>query len=221
MNQNPIICALDTSSEQQALKWIDLVQSYVGMFKVGLELFTANGLPFLGLLASKNIPVFLDLKFYDIPNTVYKTIQNFNKFKNIKMLTVHGSGDPEMISAAVEAASHIEVIAVTVLTSSKSKGWTDVVARKITEKSLAAGATGVVCSRDEIKFLREKIGNEFKIIVPGVRPAWYKTADDQSRTGTPKEILDRGATHLVVGRPITLQNDMREAASKILNEIKV
>jgi len=220
LNHNPVICALDTSDFGQAIGWVEVVREHVGMVKVGLELFTRGGLPLLAAIEMKHIPIFLDLKFYDIPNTVYKTIQNFNKFTNIEMLTVHASGDPDMIKMAVEASNHIDIIAVTILTSSGKKFGTKRAVKKLTEKALKAGAAGVVCSVDEVKPLRKAFGDDFKIIVPGVRPSWYNRKDDQKRTGTPTEILGYGADYLVIGRPITASDSVTDAAYRIMDEIK-
>lgn len=219
LNHNPVICALDTSSYGQAIQWVDEVREHIGMVKVGLELFTGQGMSMLSAIETKHISIFLDLKFYDIPNTVYKAVQNFNKFSNIKMMTVHGSGDPEMIQLAVEASDHIDVIAVTILTSSGKKWGTKRAVKKITEKALKAGAAGVVCSANEVKSLRKTFGNDFKIIVPGVRPEWYEQKDDQKRTGTPLDILGNGADYLVIGRPITASDSVDEAAYMIKDEI--
>lgn len=220
LKYNPVICALDTSDFGKAIGWVEVLREHVGMAKVGLELFTSGGLPLLAAIETRHIPIFLDLKFHDIPNTVYKTIRNFSKFTNIRMLTVHGSGDPDMIRSAVEAAGSAEVIAVTVLTSSNNGLWTKRTATKLTEKALNAGAAGVVCSADEVKSLRATFGNDFKIIVPGVRPLWYNREDDQKRTGTPAEILKNGADYLVIGRPITYSHNVASAAYEIMDEIK-
>jgi len=220
LNHNPVICALDTSSYGQAIQWVEEIREHIGMVKVGLELFTSQGINMISAIEMKHIPIFLDLKFYDIPNTVYKAVQNFNKFTNIKMMTVHGSADPEMIQMATEAAGHIDVIAVTVLTSSDKKWATKRAVKKITEKALRAGAAGIVCSANEVKSLRKSFGNDFKIIVPGVRPDWYDQKDDQKRTGTPTEILGDGADYLVIGRPITATGSVREASYRIMSEIR-
>ena len=163
LKHNPIICALDTSDFDQDINWVNTVKEYVGMVKVGFELFTGEGLPLLAAIELKNIPIFLDLKFYDTPNTVYKTVQTFNKFTNIEMLTVHASGDLEMIFAAVEAAGDIDVIEVTVLTSSDKQTTTKKIVKKLTEKALEASASGLGCAAIEVKALRKAFGSECKI----------------------------------------------------------
>lgn len=238
---SPIICALDTNNLKQVYKWVDDIDRTGCMAKVGLELFSSSlSQNAILAMACSAVDVFLDLKFYDIPNTVYKSIQNFTRWSNIKMLTVHGSGDIDMIRSAVIAAEHIDVIAVTLLTSTETSDATDIVSR-ITEKSLDAGAAGVVCSAKEVKHLRQTFGNDFKIIVPGVRPVWYNTEsdgfdhlvmvpgvrpvwvknkDDQTRTGTPKDIMDDGADYLVIGRPITTATNPKEAIQRIMEEIQ-
>lgn len=216
---NPIICAFDTSDSNQVYQWLDDIDRTGCMAKVGLELFSCSLAQNAILsMACGGVDVFLDLKFYDIPNTVHKSIQNLTRWKNIKMLTVHGSGESDMIKAAVDAAEHIDVIAVTVLTSSKQPAINNVL--MLTEKSLKAGAVGVVCSAREVKYIRDAFGDDFKIIVPGVRPIWYNTPDDQTRTGTPKEIMNDGADYLVIGRPITTAPSPREAIHRIKEELK-
>jgi orotidine-5'-phosphate decarboxylase len=219
MKYNPIICAIDTYDEQRALDLILSTRENVGMVKVGLELFTSAGMLFMETLEEENIPVFLDLKFYDIPNTVRNTVRNFSRFSNIQMLTVHGSGDSDMIRAAVDVSEHIDVIAVTVLTSSVNSRTMDTMVKDITEKSLNAGAAGVVCSVNEAATMRKAFGNDFKIITPGIRPLWYVMTDDQRRIGTPTLAIKEGATHLVIGRPITDSYDVNGASYMILEEI--
>ena len=215
----PVICALDTSNLRQAMQWLEELNDEIDIVKIGPEFFTSAGL--YGLLAiTQKTNVFLDLKFHDIPNTVSKTIQNFQQFRNIKMLTIHASGDAEMIKCAVEAAEKIDVIAVTVLTSTREKLDTIEEVKRLTEKALSNNAAGIVCSSHEVKILREEFGNDFKIVVPGIRPSWYALEDDQSRTGTPLETLKDGADYIVIGRPITSSDNIYEASTKVINEIR-
>ena len=214
--KSPIICALDTNNIRHAVELVDTLKDDVGAFKVGLELYSWFGFPILDQLS--NVSIFLDLKFHDIPNTVSSVVKRFEQMPNISMMTVHASGGENMIKAAVDSTDHIDVIAVTLLTSIKDKKSNKKV-KEYTEMALNAGAAGVVCSANEVKMLRRKFGDDFKIIVPGIRPLWYNTNDDQERIGTPNEVINNGATFLVVGRPITTADDPLEAAKKINNEL--
>lgn len=215
-----IIYALDFDNDNQAFKMAEELHELVGMVKVGLQLYTISGPIILSRLSIMKIPVFLDLKFYDIPNTVANAIKNFTKINlhndNIKMLTVHAAGEQEMIEAAVLAAGNIDVIAVTCLTSMENS---DKVV-EYTEMALEAGAAGVVCSAHEVELLRQKFGSGFKIIVPGIRPKWYKEADDQQRTATPKKAIKAGADYIVIGRPITNSTSPKDAAYNINQELE-
>ncbi len=211
-----IICALDTHSIDDIYRLLDLKDD-VYAFKVGLELYSWFGFPILEILASKDVSIFLDLKFHDIPNTVYQAVERFNQMPNIKMLTVHAAGGEEMIKAAVDATD-VDIIAVTLLTSLKDE-HSDRLVRKYTEEALNAGAAGVVCAANEVKLLRDIFGNDFKIVVPGIRPSWYNADDDQERTGTPKQVIENGGNFLVIGRPITNSTSPLEALQRIKKEL--
>ena len=211
-----IICALDTHNIDDVYRLLDLRED-VYAFKVGLELYSWFGFPILQILTSNDVSIFLDLKFHDIPNTVHQAVKRFNKKQGIKMLTVHASGGEEMIKAAVEATD-IDIIAVTLLTSIKDD-HSDQKVVKYTEEALNAGAAGVVCSANEVKLLRDIFGNDFKIVVPGIRPSWYKTDDDQERTGTPKQVIENGGDFLVIGRPITTSTSPMDALQRIKQEL--
>ena len=210
-----IICALDTKDIDVATKLIEDVKEFVGMFKVGLEFYTANGPHGLGVLATRGMPIFLDLKFHDIPNTVSEAIKSINKFDFVKMITVH-SGDEEMIKAAVNASKNTEVIVVTLLTSMKIKNAKKIVLER-TEEALSAGAHGIVCSPKEVKAVRHKFGHNFKIVCPGIRLPG-QTKDDQKRIGTPEETIKNGADYIVVGRAITRSDNPRNVAYSILRD---
>ena len=186
------------------------------MFKLGLEFYMANGPVGLAVISTRKVPIFLDLKFHDIPNTVAGAVETFRKFESVKMITVH-SGDEDIIKAAVEAAEHIEVIAVTLLTSIKTKNSTKIVLNR-TEQALNAGANGIVCASNEVSKVRHKFGYDFKIIVPGIR--WNEIdKGDQKRTGTPKETINAGANYLVVGRSITQAKNPISAAYSLLEQL--
>jgi len=211
-----IICALDTHSIEDIHRLLDLRED-VYAFKVGLELYSWFGFPILRTLTSNNVSIFLDLKFHDIPNTVHQSIKKFNKSQGIKMLTVHAAGGEEMIKAAIDATD-IDIIAVTLLTSIKDD-HSDQKVVKYTEDALKAGAAGIVCAADEVKMLRTIFGNDFKIVVPGIRPLWYSTDDDQERTGTPKQVIENGGDFLVIGRPITSATCPLDALLRIKQEL--
>lgn len=211
-----IICALDTHSIDDIHRLLDLRED-VYAFKVGLELYSWFGFPILRTLTSNGVSIFLDLKFHDIPNTVHQAVKRFNKSQGIKMLTVHAAGGEEMIKAAVDATD-IDIIAVTLLTSIKDE-HSDRLVVKYTEEALNAGAAGVVCSANEVKLLRDIFGNDFKIVVPGIRPSWYSTDDDQVRTGTPKQVIENGGDFLVIGRPISSATSPLDALQKIKKEL--
>jgi len=211
-----IICALDTHSIDDVYRLLDLKKD-IYAFKVGLELYSWFGVSILQILASKDVSIFLDLKFHDIPNTVYQAVERFNQIPKIKMLTVHASGGEEMIKAAVDATD-IDIIAVTLLTSLKDD-HSDQKVMKCTEDALKAGAAGIVCAADEVKMLRIRFGNDFKIIVPGIRPSWYNATDDHERTGTPKQVIENGGDFLVIGRPITSSTSPMDALRRIKQEL--
>jgi orotidine-5'-phosphate decarboxylase len=171
-------------------------------------------------------PLFLDLKLHDIPNTVAGGVRAANACAPA-FLTIHASGGPAMIAAARAAAdANMQILAITVLTS-LDDGDLDAVgqigpsgdqALRLALVAKAAGADGVVCSAHEIARLRAACGPDFKLVVPGIRPAWA-AAGDQKRVMTPREAMDLGADHLVIGRPITQATDPRAALDRILTEI--
>ncbi len=197
--------------------------------KLGLEFFVANGPAGVRAVAGAR-PLFLDLKLHDIPNTVAGGVRAANACAPV-FLTIHASGGPAMIAAAREAAdkggpTRMRILAITVLTS-LDDGDLDAVgqigpsgdqALRLALVAKAAGADGVVCSAHEIARLRAACGPEFKLVVPGIRPAWAATGD-QKRVMTPREAMALGADHLVIGRPITQAADPRAALDRILAEI--
>ncbi len=236
MTHNPIICAIDTPGFDSATSLTNKVHSSVGAIKLGLEFFTRHGTDGIQKLAKtipevqqKALPLFLDLKFHDIPNTVagaVRATQGINAF----MMTVHAAGGTAMLKAAKEAANELKlkpmIIAVTVLTSldqddMSSIGITHSVSdqvRKLADLAQKSGVDGVVCSPHEIEVLRKQCGKDFKLVVPGIRPAG-STNDDQKRVMTPKEAMDAGASYLVIGRPITEAENPQAAAESILNSL--
>lgn len=227
---NPIICALDTQDEDEAARIAQEVQPHVGAIKLGLEFFTANGAAGVSHITRLGIPVFLDLKFHDIPNTVAKAIAA-TAGMNMFMMTVHTSGGRGMLQAAIDASDRVAqitgkdrplVIGVTLLTSLDQDdisiiGFQSTVQDQVirlADLAQSAGLDGVVCSPFEIAPIRKACGDDLTLVVPGIRPQGSESGD-QKRILTPKEALQRGADYLVIGRPITDAKDRAAAAQKI------
>ena len=225
-----VFVALDTTDTAEACMLAEKLQGRVGGIKLGKEFFTANGPQGVREVSALGAPVFLDLKFHDIPNTVAGAVRAalpLNPF----MLNLHASGGAAMIAAAAKAADEGEgsrpmMLAVTVLTS---LGDGDVNAMGVTgtareqvvrlaKMAQANGMDGVVCSAHEVMTLRGACGKNFKLIVPGIRPSWSST-DDQKRVVTPAEAVAMGADYLVIGRPITKAADPIEAVERITEEL--
>lgn len=216
--KNPIlICALDTTSIPIVKCLIQDLHDIMPIFKVGLEYFIMNGMFIAAETHSQSLSsYFLDLKLHDIPRTVFGAVSGLRSFEGITMTTVHAAGGIKMMEAAVEAAEgKFDILAVTLLTSIADKNATKIVLER-TGDALNAGVAGIVCSPQEVKAVREEFGNDFKIVVPGIRLVGYNN-DDQKRTGTPKQAIDDGATHLVIGRPITQADNPRNATKEIIN----
>jgi orotidine-5'-phosphate decarboxylase len=200
------------------------------MFKVGSQLFTAEGPRAVTKLADLGFDIFLDLKFHDIPNTVAHAVAATARLPRVRLMTLHASGGLAMMQAAREAAggkkNRPALLAVTVLTSFDEPTLREIGmegslgSRVVALARLAktAGMDGVVCSALEAPAVRRELGPEFKILVPGVRPAAAAT-NDQSRVATPADAVRAGADYLVVGRPITAAADPRAAAREIAAEI--
>ncbi|MCH2326822.1 MAG: orotidine-5'-phosphate decarboxylase [Rhodospirillales bacterium] len=225
-----IFVALDTSDLDKALALAEGLRGLVGGVKLGQEFFTAQGPAGVDAVTALGLPVFLDLKFHDIPATVSRAVGAALALK-LFMLNVHASGGEAMMWAAADAAGLAGderplVVAVTVLTSLWSG---DLVATGIDDNiedqvlRLAALAEncdldGVVCSPREVAALRRERGPDFKLVVPGIRPTWAAT-DDQKRVETPADTVAAGADYLVIGRPITESQDPADAARRIADEI--
>ncbi len=221
--------ALDTSERDEILRLARSLRSCVGVAKVGLEAFTAHGPALVGEVQAVGMPVFLDLKLHDIPNTVERAARNAARL-GVAMLTVHASGGEAMLRAAVAGAASAErppaVLAVTVLTSLDDEALGELgipggaVGRVTAWAALAqrCGCAGVVCSPQEAAALRSTLGGNFLLVTPGVRPAGERSGD-QRRVATPREAIGAGADLLVVGRPITGAADPVVAAEGILAEM--
>jgi orotidine-5'-phosphate decarboxylase len=221
-----IIVALDVPTKREALNLVEKLRDQVSFFKVGLQLYTAEGPEIVRSVLATEARVFLDLKMYDIPNTVASAVGSASRL-GVQMLTIHLSGGSEMIRAAVGARrSDILLLGVTILTSAAEGTLREVgVADNLDDQVLRlaklgveAGIDGVVASPHEIKMLRREFGDKIKIVTPGIRPLGAEVGD-QKRTMTPREALDAGADYLVIGRPIVAQSNPREAAKRILEDI--
>lgn len=229
---NPIFCALDTASLKTAQSWASRLSGLVGGIKLGLEFFSAEGPEGFRALSQLEVPLFLDVKLHDIPNTVSRSVRALAAL-NPAFMTLHASGGTAMMAAAVNAARADgarapRLLAVTVLTSLDDAALADLgFARKLTEQVVhlarlaqSAGVDGVVCSALEIRAVREACGPDFFIAVPGLRPA-SGAVHDQQRIATPQWAKHEGADMLIIGRPITEAQDPAAAARAIAQSVGV
>jgi orotidine-5'-phosphate decarboxylase len=228
-----LIVALDLPSTDAAMDMVGQLQGNCRWFKVGLELYCAAGNSVIEKLRERGFAVFLDLKLHDIPNTVAGAVRTVSR-TGASLLTIHASGGEQMMRAAVQAASAPDapkLLAVTVLTSMDAAqlsaiGVSDSPAAQVlrlTHLAKAAGIDGLVCSAEEVNAVRTVMGPDALLVVPGIRPAGTgesAAADDQSRIATPAQAIARGASMLVVGRPITQAASPCKAAAAILAEIE-
>ncbi|MDX2105663.1 MAG: orotidine-5'-phosphate decarboxylase [Candidatus Melainabacteria bacterium] len=238
--QDRLIVALDVSSLDEARSIVEELSGSVGMFKIGLELFTACGTEVFQFIESyQNVRFFFDGKYHDIPNTVAAACRNTTR-TNVGMFNIHAQGGIEMMSAAAKAtreeaaAKNIEkpiLIAVTVLTSisenilheqiktSKDLDLANYVVH-LAKMTQEAGLDGVVASPREVPLIREACGNDFVIVTPGIRPNWPELGkDDQKRVLTPAEAIAQGSTYLVIGRPITRAENRMAAVKRLCGEL--
>lgn len=228
---NPVFVALDTPELGRALDIAKAVKPYVGGLKVGLEFITALGPDAVAEIVEVGLPVFADVKFHDIPNTVKGASQAIASL-GVAMFNVHASGGLAMMHAARDAAAQSDarpkVLGVTVLTSLEDgdlemvgQQWpaTDQVTRLATLAKVA-GLDGVVCSAHETAAVRAACGPDFLLVIPGIRPAGAALAD-QRRVMTPRQAMAAGADILVIGRPITGAKDPGQAAHAIAAELSV
>jgi orotidine-5'-phosphate decarboxylase len=225
--QNPICVAIDTADAGKAIALARAVGPHVGFFKVGMEFFYANGAKGYELIATEGVPVFLDLKLHDIPNTVAQGLKSLLKLSPPPaILNVHASGGLDMMKAAAEAvAARAKLIAVTILTSLSDEDiWAagfdhtrgvKTHGRNQAELALKAGLDGVVCSPHEVATIRHATSKTFLTVVPGIRPDDAGT-QDQKRVATAQAAVAAGADILVIGRPITGAADPARAAQDIL-----
>ncbi len=222
-----LIVALDVSDAHSARQLVSDIGNAAGIYKVGLQLFTAEGPSLVRDLISSGRRIFLDLKLHDIPNTVSHAVRSAVNL-GITMLTVHASAGSDVLRAAVDAAGQqLAILAVTVLTSFNDEDLLEVGVSKATGEQVVhlaalaqrAGCAGVVTSPRETALVRKSLGQDLLIVNPGVRPAG-SGKDDQERTATPGEAIRAGASHIVVGRPITKAEDPAKAAARIVLEME-
>jgi orotidine-5'-phosphate decarboxylase len=218
---SPIYVALDTPDIERAKAIATRVRHHVGGIKLGLEFFMANGRHGVHEMADIGLPIFLDLKFHDIPNTVGKAVQALRPLEPA-IITVHASGGRAMLEDAKAAApTGTKVVAVTMLTSLDANDLTSIGLSpdpheqvvRLAELAKSAGVDGIVCSGEEVKAAHAAWKDGF-FVVPGVRPA-HGSSGDQKRVVTPRAALDAGASILVIGRPITQAEDPDLAAREI------
>jgi orotidine-5'-phosphate decarboxylase len=221
-----IIVALDVATKEKALDLVEQLRTEISFFKIGLQLYTAEGPEIVRAVLATGAKAWLDLKLYDIPNTVARAVESASNL-GVQMLTIHLSGGSEMIRAATTARQKdLLLLGVTVLTSSTEQtlhevGVTDTVEDQVirlAKLGAAAGIDGVVASPHEIKILRREFGDRIKIAVQGIRPRWADPGD-QKRFLTPREAYEAGADYIGIGRPITGHAHPREAVAKILEEL--
>ncbi len=221
-----IIVALDVATKEKALELVDQLCDQISFFKIGLQLYTAEGPEIVRAVLSTGARVWLDIKLHDIPNTVARTVESANSL-GVHMLTIHLSGGSEMVRAATAArANDMLLLGVTVLTSATPEtlreiGITDRVddqVLRLARLGVEAGIDGVVASPHEIKKLRAEFGDKIKIAVQGIRPTWAEPGD-QKRFTTPRQAIEAGADYIGIGRPITAHPQPSEAVAKILQEL--
>ncbi len=232
-----IVLALDVDTPEKALSLVKDLKDYVGVFKVGMQLFNSVGPRIVNDINALGGRVFVDLKLHDIPNTVGAAGRVLTRL-NCYMFNVHAAGGREMmkkLSTEVAAAAQeqgIEIpltLAVTVLTSiSQSDLERDMFIKDMQVEDLVvnwallakeSGLDGVVCSPQEIRAIRQACGDDFKIVTPGIRPAWSEK-NDQKRITTPSDAIKLGADYIVIGRPITADGNPVKAAQKIIQELE-
>lgn len=228
---SPVFCAIDRADLSGALLLArSLHRQPIGGLKLGLEFVTANGPSGVKSIVDLGLPVFLDLKFHDIPNTVVGAVRAAANL-GVSMITLHLQGGPAMLWAAADAVKSMGtnrpmLLGVSVLTSMDDKDLAAVGVEGSTEEQVLrlaglakkTGMDGMICSPREIGPLRAAFGDSLKLIVPGIRPAG-SAAGDQKRTLTPGEAIKAGADYLVIGRPITAAGSPRAAANAINDEI--
>jgi orotidine-5'-phosphate decarboxylase len=229
MSVEKIYVAIDTPDLEKATQWARTIGPVTGGIKIGLEFFNRHGPQGVKQVAEAcpAARVFVDLKYHDIPNTVAGAVRSLSENIKPAYLNVHAAGGTEMMRRAREACHpETRLLAVTILTSLNGDelckiGYKEGMKDRVRDMALLAreaGLDGVVCSAHEIEMLREACGPDFALMVPGIRPAGADHGD-QARVMTPQDALAKGATHLVIGRPITQADDPHAAAKEIIKSL--
>ena len=235
MADDRLIVALDVSTMDAVKEIVLSLGDSVSFYKVGMELFYAEGAKTIRFLQEQNKQIFLDLKLHDIPNTVAHGVSSLTRL-GASLITLHGQGGPVMMKAAVEAARESgetlgverpKLLAITALTSFDDESWTAIGGQlpisdqviRLAKLAKESGMDGVVCSALEAKMIREACGPDFLIVTPGIRPSFAAT-NDQKRIATPSSALQDGASCLVIGRPITQAEHPQEAVRLIIEEME-
>ena len=235
MADDRLIVALDVSTMDAMKSIVSSLGDSVSFYKVGMELFYAEGDQTVRYLQDQGKHVFLDLKLHDIPNTVAHGVSSLTRL-GANLITIHGQGGPIMMKAAAQAARESaeqlgierpKLLAITVLTSFDDEAWTSIGGQlpisdqviRLAKLAKESGLDGVVCSALEAKMIREACGPDFLIVTPGIRPSFAAT-NDQKRIATPASALADGASRLVIGRPITQAANPQEAVRLIIEEME-
>ena len=231
-SQDRLVFALDVPDRKEAKRYVTMLEGVVGCFKVGLELFIREGPDVVKMIQDNSAAnIFLDLKLHDIPATVRRALRSASKM-GIKYITIHSTEGEEILETAQEVkGSGLEVLAVTLLTSTSASSLSNLwmsenidTAALVLDRATRAqksGCAGVVCSGEEAKVIKLKCAEGFKIVVPGIRPEWARVlGDDQHRIATPAQAIKDGADMIVVGRPIRDSEDPRAAAQRIIEEVQ-
>lgn len=228
-----IVFALDVPSVEEAINYAQQLSGHVGMFKIGLELFIQGGRRVIdSIRQAGDAEIFLDLKLHDIPATVSRAMSRIAGM-GVFMTTVHCGESPKMLEAAVEGSlGKVRVLGVTVLTSVSSndlaqagfeKNYCSDISQLVMKRAETAqktGCSGIVCSGQEVRAMKQRFGQDFLAVTPGIRPSWELTEnDDQARVVTPARAVADGADYLVIGRPIRDAADSAHAADRISHEI--
>jgi len=230
-----LVLALDVPNLNEAKKLIQELAEYVGVFKVGKELFTAVGPEIFKVIKENGGKIFADLKYHDIPNTVASAARVLTR-QGVEIFNIHATGGREMIRQTREAIEdeanklgikRPKLLAVTVLTSLDNKDLKDLKINventgdyvlHLAKMAKESGVDGIVCSPLEIEKIKKELGNDFITLTPGIRPSWASKGD-QKRVMTPKEATKKGGDYIVIGRPIRNAENRVEATKKILEEM--
>lgn len=230
-----IIVALDVANIEACKTLVDRLYPTIKIFKIGSQLFTACGSEAINMITRKGAKIFLDLKFHDIPSVVAKAASAATNL-GVFMFNLHASSGLDVMERSLAASTEVSeklkiqrpvILGVTVLTSMGKKDLKSLGIKRnpeeqvlfLAELAKKAGMDGVVASAEEIAVIKEKLGKDFLVVTPGIRPEWAEKRD-QKRTATPREAFDRGADYIVIGRPIIEVEDPKAATERIIGEIE-